>query len=306
MHHLLRRCIITVGLAVATTAATAESPHTILLTRSVEVGHSFHVRATGSTDVATTAVIGGRSQNLGTVKLTATFDAVGHVIKVDDAGRPTGIAYSVNECKMKRHGYTSTIIPPGETLIARQGRSQTKFFVKKMHFTQLEHQALETLAGMDTYQATKDELFGSDKPQNVGDQWPINSAAVAAEFQRYTPQKVEAGDLTGSTALVELIDFEGQRCQVVRTEFHSRGALPGYEEMPPGTRLKSADIKAITYDLLPVDIKQPRSADKLRVEMDIVFAGIQGGQVIEGRAKGVVESEHTFSAITPAQAAVEP
>ena len=30
------------------------------------------------------------------------------------------------------------------------------------------------------------------------------------------------------------------------------------------------------------------------------------GRAVEGRAKGVVESEHTFSAITAAQAAVEP
>ena len=126
------------------------------------------------------------------------------------------------------------------------------------------------------------------------------------EFQRYTPQEVEPDDIIGSTALVELIDFQGQRCQVLRTEFTSSGALPGFEEMPRGTRLKSADIKATTYELLPVDTKQPRTADKIRVEMDIVFSGRMRGGIVEGRAKGVIESEHTFTAITPAQAAVEP
>ena len=76
--------------------------------------------------------------------------------------------------------------------------------------------------------------------------------------------------------------------------------------MPRGTRLKGADIKATTYDLLPVDMQQPRSADKVRVEMDIVFAGMVGGRTAKGRAIGVIESEHTFSVVTPAQAAVEP
>ena len=304
--HNLRRCVVSVLVVAATTAAAAESPHTIRLTRPVDVGHSFHLRATGSIDVATTMVTGGRTENAGTVKLSANFDAVGSVIKVDDAGRPIAIAYAVNECKMRRHGYTSTIIPRGATLIARQGRTQTKFFVKKKHFTALEQQALETVAGMDVYLATKDEMFGTEHPRNVGEQWSIDSGVVAAEFQRYTPQKVEPGNIIGMTALLELIDFEGQRCQVVRTEFNSSGALPGFEEMPRGTRLKSVDIKATTYDLLPVDTQRPRSADKIRVEMDIVFAGMIGGRTVEGRSKGVIESEHTYSAVTQTQAAVEP
>ena len=304
--HNLRHCIVSVGIVIATTAATAQSPHTIRLTRPVAVGHSFHVVATGSMDVVTTMVTGAAVENASTIKLSATFDAVGRVIKVDDVGRPIGIAYTVNECKMNQHGYTSTIIDQGATLIARQGRTQTKFFVKKKRFTELEQQALETVAGMDVYLLTKDDMFGSVHPRNVGERWPINSEAVAMEFQRYTPQKVEPGNITGSTALVELMDFRGQRCQVLRTEFHSIEALPGFEEMPRGTRLKSADIKATTYDLLPVDMQQPRTADKIRIEMDIVFAGMMGGKSVEGRAIGVIESEHTFSAITGAQAAVEP
>ncbi len=306
--HSLRRCVVSTGLVlvVATTVATGQSPHTIRLTRPVTVGHSFHLRATGSMDVATTMVTAGRPENAETVKLSANFDAVGRVIKVDDVGRPIGIAYTVNECKMKRHGCTSTIIPRGAILIARQGGTRTKFFVKKKHFTVLEQQALETVAGIDVYLVTRDEMFGTEHPRNVGDQWPINSDAVAMEFQRYTPQKVEPGNIIGSTAFLELIDFAGQRCQVLRTEFNSVGALPGFEQMPPGTRLKSADIKVTTYQLLPVDTQQPCSADKVRVELDIAFWGMVGGRRVEGRAKGAIESEHTFSAITPAQARVEP
>jgi len=304
--HSLRRCVVSGLLLVAAAVASAESPHTILLTRPVQVGHSFHVRATGSMDIVMTMTTDRRTEKPETTKLTATFDAVGRVIKVDDVGRPTAIAYAVNECKMKRHGYASTIIRRGATLIARKGRTQTKFFVKKKHFTALEQQALETVAGLDGYLLTKDEMFGSDGPRNIGERWPINSEAVAMEFQRYTPQTVDPGNIIGSTALLELIDFEGQRCQVVRTEFNSTGALPGFEQMPRGTRFKSADIKVTTYDLLPVDTQQPRSADKIRVEMEIVFAGTISGRTVVGRAIGVVESEHTYSAITPAHAAVEP
>ncbi len=93
---------------------------------------------------------------------------------------------------------------------------------------------------------------------------------------------------------------------MLQTDFHSVGALPGFEEMPRGTRLKTADIKVTTYDLLPVNMQLPRSADKIRVEMDIVFAGMMAGKSVKGRAKGVIQSEHTFSAITGAQAAVKP
>ncbi len=304
--HTLRRCIVSVGLLVATTAATAEPPYAIFLTRPVEVGHSFHVRATGSTDIATTMVAEGRPEKPDIVNLTVTFDAVGRVIKVDDEGRPIAIAYAVNACTMKRHGYTSTIIRQGATLIARQGRTRTKFFVKKKHFTELEQRALGTVAGVGASMVTKDEMFGTDRPRNVGEQWPINSEAVAMEFQRFTPQQVEPGNITGSTALLDLIDFEGRQCQVVRTRIDCTGALPGFEAVPRGTRLKSAEIKITTYDLLPVDTQQPRSAAKRRVELEIVFSGKTAGRAIEARVVGTVESEHTYSSITPVQAAVEP
>ena len=304
--HNLQRCVVSVGFVLATTVATAQSPQSIRLTRPVAVGHSFRLVATGSTDIVTTMVTDGRAGRADTVKLSANFDAVGRVIKVDDAGRPIGIAYAITECTMKQHGYTSTIIPRGATLIARQGGTRTKFFVKKKRFTALERQALETVAGIDVYLLTKDDMFGTQHPRNVGERWPISSEAVAMEFQRYTPQEVEPDNITGSTTLVQLIDFQGQPCQVLQTEFHSIGALPGFEEMPRGTRLKAADIRATTYDLLPVDLQQPRSADKVRVEIDIVFAGMMAGKFVEGRSKGVIQSEHTYSAITGAQAAVEP
>ncbi len=304
--HNLQCCVVSVGFVLATTVATAQSPQSIRLTRPVAVGHSFRLVATGSTDIVTTMVTDGRAGRADTVKLSANFDAVGHVIKVDDAGRPIGIAYAITECTMKQHGYTSTIIPRDATLIARQGGTRTKFFVKKKRFTALERQALETVAGIDVYLLTKDDMFGTQNPRNVGEWWPISSEAVAMEFQRYTPQEVEPGNITGSTALVQLIEFQGQPCQVLQTEFHSIGALPGFEEMPRGTRLKSADIKATIYELLPVDLQQPRSADKVRVEIDIVFSGMMAGKSVEGRSKGVIQSEHTYSAITGAQAAVEP
>ncbi|MEE8458655.1 MAG: hypothetical protein V3S08_02215 [Phycisphaerales bacterium] len=304
--HNLQCCVVSVGFVLATTVATAQSPQSIRLTRPVAVGHSFRLVATGSTDIVTTMVTDGRAGRADTVKLSANFDAVGHVIKVDDAGRPIGIAYAITECTMKQHGYTSTIIPRDATLIARQGGTRTKFFVKKKRFTALERQALETVAGIDVYLLTKDDMFGTQNPRNVGEWWPISSEAVAMEFQRYTPQEVEPGNITGSTTLVQLIDFQGQPCQVLQTEFHSIGALPGFEEMPRGTRLKSADIKATIYELLPVDLQQPRSADKVRVEIDIVFSGMMAGKSVEGRSKGVIQSEHTYSAITGAQAAVEP
>ena len=305
MHHL-RLGIVSVLVASATAVATAESPHTIRLTRPVKVGHAFHLKSNCSTDIATTVTTDGRKENAGTIKLTAIFDAVGSVMKIDDAGRAISIAYTVNECTMKRHGHTSTIVPKGATLIARQGKTQTRFFVKKTRFSEFEQLALETLAGMNAYLATKDEMFGSTSPRSVGEQWPINSMAVAAEFQRYTPQKVVPDNIDGTTALLELIDFEGQQCQVVRTQFNSRGALPGFEQMPPGTRLKSVNMKATTYDLLPVDMQQPLRADGARVEMDIVFSGSMRGRALEGHVKGVVEYEHTFSPITRARAAVEP
>jgi hypothetical protein len=304
--HNLRRFVVSAGLVIATSTATAQSPQTIRLTRPVAVGHSFRLVATGTTDIVTTMVTDGRTGKADTVKLSADFDAIGSVIKVDDAGRPIAIAYAVNECTMKQHGYTSTIIPRGATLIARQGTTQTKFFVKKKRFTALEQQALETVAGIDVYLLTKDDMFGTDRPRNVGERWPISSDAVAMEFQRYTPQEVEPDNITGSTTLVQLIDFQGQPCQVLQTEFHSVGALPGFEQMPRGTRLKTADIRATTYDLLPVERQQPRSADKIRVELDIVFAGMMAGRSVQGRIQGVIQSEHTFSAITGAQAAVEP
>lgn len=306
MHIRPRRCAVAAVFAFAT-AATAQTQHTIRLTRPVEIGHSYHVRATGSTDVATTTVTDGGPEDLGTIKMTATLDAVAEVINVDDAGRPTAIAYVVNECKMKQHTHAATIVPKGETLIARQGEDgQTRFFVKKKRFTDLEQQALESVAAIEVYQVSKDELFGTSDPQAVGGRWPIDAEKLAAEFQRYMTHRLDPGDIEGSTSLVDVIEYEGRPCQVIRTDLDARGPLPGFDQMPQGTRIKTARLKATTHDLLPLDMTQPPVADKLHVELDIVFAGRLGRRTVEGRMTGVIESEHTYTAVTTSQAAVEP
>ena len=140
------------------------------------------------------------------------------------------------------------------------GDGQTTFFVKQLRLDEIQRVALETVAGLDAYRATKDELFGSSRPRHVGEQWSIDAAELAAEFQPYTAHKVNPQDIEGRTSLVEVIDYEGQDCQVIRTEIAASGVLPTTDRAPPGTRIKEASIKAQILELLPTDSSQPRLA----------------------------------------------
>ena len=297
---------VCVGLAFATRPVAAQAEHTIVLTRPVAVGDRFHVSAESSMDIDMTVVTGGRSENVTKIQMSVTFDSAAQVIKIDELGRPIGIAYTINECTVTRHGRTTNLIPEGATLIARLGAGETTFFVKKMRFDEMQRAALETVAGLDGYRATKDQLFGSSRPRRVGEEWSIDVVALAAEFQPYTAHKVSPEDFKGRTSLAEIIEYEGQTCQVIRTKIVSRGVMPTSDRAPPGTRIKEASIEAQILELLPIDSSKPRLADKLKLRMHAVYTGRARGQAMEARMKASIESQHTFSRAETSQAAANP
>jgi hypothetical protein len=302
MNHRLGYWISAALAACGTTATRAE--HTIKLTRPMEVGQKLHVQAKGSAEVSTTVTMGGEPQDLGAVSFSVRFDSVAEIIKVDRFGRPMAVAHTINECVMIRRDRPSLIVPPGATLIARRGTGETTFFVKKRRFSDVQKLALEVAAGLDDYGMTDDELFGSSQPREVGGQWPINAEALAAEFQKYGTHRVNPDLISGTTSLVGIINQDGRPCQIIRTVVIAEDALPGRNELPPGTRLTDANLHLETHDLLPVDETLPGLGEAMKVEMDIAFSGMLGAQRADGRITATISAQRDYKPLSASRATV--
>ena len=303
MRRQLGSGIAVVAVACVAAGAGAETPYDIKFTRPLEPVQRIHVVAEATIEVSTTADMGDGPQEIGSIKMKVKLDSIAQVMKVDEHGRPTAIAHTITECTMIRGGRPSMIVPAGDTLVARQRSGKMTFFVKNRRFNQLQQMALEAVAELDGYWATEDELYGSSQPRGVGEQWPINAEALAAELGRLAHRESRAEDIRGTTSLVRVQGFNEQPCQVISITIDARGAIPGIDQLPPTARLKSSRMQIQHFKLLPTDESKHDLADSTTIEVEILFSDSLGSQPAEGRVAAHIETSHRYEPVPDRTAA---
>ena len=303
MRRQLGSGIAVVAVACVAAGARAETPYDINLTRPIEPGQRLHIVAEATIDVSTTADMGDGPKEIGSVKMKVKLNSIAQVMKVDEHGRPTAMAHTIKECIMIRGGRPSMIVPPGDTLVARQRSGKMTFFAKKRRFNMLQQMALEAVAELDIYGATEDELFGSSRPRRVGEHWPINAEALAAELGRLAHRKSRAEDIRGTTSLVRVQGFNDQPCQMIGITIDARGVIPGIDQLPPSARLKSSRMQVQHFKMLPMDESKHGLADNTTIEVEILFSDSLGSQAAEGRIALHFETSHRYEPVPDRTAA---
>ena len=285
----------------ATAGADAQETYTVKLTRPLRVGWRMQMWSEASQEMTLTIMMGGRSEQVESSKLSVTFESLATIVEVDGDGRAILVTHKVRASELIHDGIPSEIVAPGTKVTARRGHGQTIFEVDGQRVDPSVQQALELVAGLDTDGATDDELFGTKQPAQVGKEWPIDTEAVAREFQRYTSKKVRAEDVSGTGKLVDFTEQDGVPCQIIHTRLTARNALPGAGLLPPGVQLKKAKLAVHMYDLLPLDDRRPVLGEAMSMDIEVVFTGRMGerGVAMDARVAAKIEGRRDYSMLSP-------
>jgi hypothetical protein len=113
--------------------------------------------------------------------------------------------------------------------------------------------------------SSDDLLFGTDKPQKVGDSWPVHAAAMADSLAKNAHLTVEAEDVHGSSKLVSVKQVEGDDVLSLEVDATLDGARP---TLPPDSVVGKSVMTIHMSTQLPADqTRQPlRRSDKMHAE----------------------------------------
>lgn len=111
---------------------------------------------------------------------------------------------------------------------------------------------LDVAVDLPTTRETDDELVGTDKPQRIGDSWPVHSEVIADSLGIGATLKKE--DVTGQTKLAGLAKVGGIECLDVRTEMKIKNFAPA---VPFGATVIQAEMTASQQVNVPLDPSIP-------------------------------------------------
>jgi hypothetical protein len=114
-----------------------------------------------------------------------------------------------------------------------------------------------------------DTLYGSPSPLSVGETWPVNAAAVAADMKQPSMQ-VQAKDVSGLTTLQGLGQMNGTPLMLLENATTAQLHIDG---VPFGFKVDRAEMKTSMKSLLPLDLTRPPLESEKNEDIRISLSG---------------------------------
>jgi hypothetical protein len=156
----------------------------------------------------------------------AVLDATETVEAVSDNGRPTKLTVKVLRCTKDGN----PLLPAGTTITAETVNGHTQINVNGSAATDdQQHVLADLIYTARPDEPTGDEEMGTDKPQKVGDTWPVNGEALARAT--HLPFRLTAEDFKGQGKLAAVDNIDGRLIETIyltnSCEFDSREGTNG-------------------------------------------------------------------------------
>jgi hypothetical protein len=192
------------------------------------------------------------------------LEAIVEVIRVDAAGAPVTLAYTVEHLIVETPAGRTEVLPGGWVVGAeRAGGAVTLRSAEPL--PREAREALDDILSPLPAESTDDDIFGTAEPQAIGAIWPVNAALAARELGR-AHLDVPTQAVQGQSQLVGLVELAGQVCLDVAGELSIRD--PRIIDVP-GARLDAAELRSTYRKRIPLDPTSPELDATLRIDLDV-------------------------------------
>lgn len=268
---------ITTAAALAISALTAVSTalgadeYKIKFDRPFHAGDTVMVSTSVTMKQSQKAEIGGqvseqKNDFKATIEGTETIDAV-----TEKAGDPMKLTIKVTKCT--KDGVE--LIPAGSTLTAENVDGKTQFKVDGAEPAEDVKPVLSELVDTSKPDSPSgDEVMGTDKPQKVGDTWPVKTDMIAKEISD-GPIQLTGDQLKGESKLTAVSVVDGKPTQTIKTTITA-----DVPEKDPnnGANVHDLKIKLEATQTMPADDTSHEST--LKMKRSISFKMDSPGPVI--------------------------
>lgn len=252
--------------------------YTIKFTRTATVGERYRVISQGSDEQYIYTRINDQEQRPRGEGFQAELIADCEVLALTQTGRETKTRLVVEKFTRTASGQTVELLPAGAIVLAERVGNKTVFTTDGSEATPVVVKALEvvgvSMAGDDG--ADDDTIFGTTGRKKIGEAWPINGAAAAADLVKLGIP-AEAANVTGTTTLVEVVTQENQELLRLSATLKMTGVNP---PVPPGFTVQSSLFTSEHSGLFPVDLTKRSRLESTALNFEVAVSGTQNGQPV--------------------------
>jgi hypothetical protein len=225
-------------------------PYPIRLTRPMQVGQQYHWIA-DSTLVSSIPVTGGGNPVQETVSVH--LDGVAQILGVDRRGVCNEMAVTVNECVARTGKEKKTVVKPGRVIVVEAGKWKPRLTAASGTLTIEDDVLLRSVLPLPRAEdVTDDDVYGSAKPQAVGESWSIRPDQLVRSWAA-AGYKLKAQNVSGNVRVKSAETVDGVECVRVAGRAKIEHFLPPGLDIPDRLPIDDATCETKFTRLLPVD-----------------------------------------------------
>jgi hypothetical protein len=223
---------------------------------------------------------------------TADLHGTVKVLAVNEkTGSPTKISCKVDKITKD----DKEVFPAGTVITADKSGAKTAYTVDDKPVADADKSVLDALLDVSSPDktASDDEIFGTDKPQKVGDSWPVNKELLAKDMSEgFLPLPAES--VQGESTLVEVKKVKDVDSMVVKS---SASSTMNRMALPNGATV-DGKLEGSQTVTLPVDKSLPPTTVKSKFTMKMTVAA-PGGAGPNIDVKADLEKTEEREAVKP-------
>jgi hypothetical protein len=270
MRHALSCLSLIVALLCGLSATASALDYEVKLVRLAKVGDRYGLVATGIQEQRMTMTINGQKTPPRDQLMDVALTAKAEVLAVSTGGREMKTTFTVDKLTNTEGAQVTDVLPAGTVVVAERVGKKTEFQIAGAPAKPEVAGALALVISLDSDQSTNDDLiFGTKERKAIGDSWPIDAKAGAADLADKGGLKIDPANLTGTTTLVEALP-NGLRVSA-KLAMKDVG-IP----LPPGMAVTSSNFTAEFSGVFPIDTTKRAIRSGTSIEGKVECAGKAG------------------------------
>lgn len=215
----LSSCLIIILLINVSTFCVEQDSYKVKLNRAYKVGQKFNYVKSSTRTTISKATIQGKVKKDKKVILSAKLEGTLTVLEIDEQKRKSKIEFLVNTLSKKEKNKETfkEFLPKGTKIIACLIDNKMNFKIKDKEATKDEYEILKLFFSFPKSKATADIIYGTKRPQAVGNSWKMNNV----EFVKKNYSKkflIDPKDISGTTKFEKIFTVDNKKCLMYVTK----------------------------------------------------------------------------------------
>ena len=265
-----------------------EDTYEVRLHRPAKAGDRFRIAAKIAIESETSTTFDNEDADVEKVNAACKFTGELGVVAVTTKGLVSELKLKIAEVECMSDGSKSDFFKSGDVIHVRYDREEKAVEVNGSEPDELQGTVIDDLLSVasDT-EPTDDEVYGTKEKVAPGAEWPMNSDLAAKSWSEEGFEGMKAGDIKGTTKLVETTTLDGQPALRFRGALKVSSSRMKMPRNPDEIKTKHFSMEASDDTEIPVDPTAMSSRVKLQVKIEVESGGKidQDGETVKVNIK---------------------